>query len=65
MTPKTDNVTSTTKINNLTTTECAWLAGLFQSEAYFHFDKRVRAKTVGYKPAPPNPQVKIEMVERS
>ncbi len=27
MTPKTDNVTSTTKINNLTTTECAWLAG--------------------------------------
>jgi hypothetical protein len=33
------------KINDLTAEQVAWLAGLFQAEAYFHYDKRVRAKT--------------------
>nr|ALO20950.1 putative LAGLIDADG homing endonuclease [Microglena monadina] len=50
---------------NLGTEKLAWLAGLFQSEAYFHSDKRVRAKSSPeeYTPPPPVPRIKLEMVE--
>ena len=43
----------------------AWLAGLFQGEAYFHSDKRIRAKASPeeYTPPPPIPRIKLEMVE--
>lgn len=43
----------------------AWLAGLLQGEAHFTFDARgpKKVKTADYKPAPPIPYIKIEMVE--
>ena len=52
------------KYQDLTAEQTAWLAGLFQAEGYFHYDKRVRAKTPGYTPPPPIPQIKIEMIEQ-
>lgn len=63
MSPKIENPGAEASISSLTPLECAWFAGLFQAEAYFHFDKRVRARTPGYTPVPPIPQIKIEMVE--
>ncbi len=44
----------------------AWLAGLFQAEAYFHLDRRVRSKAPisEYTPVPPRPQIKLEMIEK-
>lgn len=43
----------------------AWLAGLFQAEAYFYVDERVRSKSADpdYTPPPRSPCIKIEMVE--
>lgn len=43
----------------------AWLAGLLQGEAHFSKDKRVRAAIPNpdYIPPPPQPFIKIEMVE--
>ncbi len=43
----------------------AWLAGIFQAEAYFSLDKRVRSKSTPseYTPPPPVPFIKLEMVE--
>lgn len=42
----------------------AWLAGLLQGEAYFHMDKRVRAKSENYTPVPSTPQIKLEMIQK-
>ena len=52
-------------LKNLGAEKLAWLAGLFQGEAYFHSDKRVRAKSSPgeYTPPPPIPTIKLEMVE--
>jgi hypothetical protein len=62
---KTENINiPINNIKNLKAVECAWLAGLFQAEAYFYLDKRQRAKTSGYVPPPPNPQIKLEMIEK-
>lgn len=46
-------------------TELAWLAGLFQAEAYFYVDARVRSKSQdpSYKPPPRSPGIRIEMIE--
>lgn len=46
-------------------TELAWLAGLFQAEAHFFVDKRVRSqsKDSDYTPPPPTPGIRIEMIE--
>lgn len=59
------NVDYDTLFKNLGTEKLAWLAGLFQAEAYFHEDKRVRTKSNSdeYTPAPPIPMIKLEMVE--
>jgi hypothetical protein len=48
------------------TAKLAWLAGLFQAEANFTMDKRLRSKTNSpdYTPPPPTPIIKLEMVEK-
>lgn len=45
--------------------QIAWLAGIFQAEAYFFLDSRIRSKAnpSDYKPPPPIPGVKLEMIE--
>lgn len=60
------NVDYDTFFKNLGTEKLAWLAGLFQAEAYFHEDKRVRATSSNeeYTPPPPIPMIKLEMVEQ-
>jgi hypothetical protein len=52
-------------LEKITPKQWAWLAGLYQGEAYFTADRRVRAKSPSeiYTPAPPTPIVKLEMVE--
>ena len=52
-------------IKNMTPEKCAWLAGLFQGEAQFGKDSRVRSKikTDKYSPPPPAPFIKLDMVE--
>jgi hypothetical protein len=47
-------------------TQVAWLAGLFQAEANFTIDKRMRSKSgdPDYIPPPPIPRVRLEMVEK-
>lgn len=51
--------------NKLTPVERAWLAGLFQAEAHFSKDSRVRSlnPSEDYTPPPPAPYVKLDMVE--
>lgn len=53
-------------VETLKPTELAWLAALFQAEADFTMDKRVRSKSSdpNYIPPPPIPIVKLEMVEK-
>lgn len=54
------------KINSLTPEQAAWLAGIYQSEAYFYLDKRRRSKSgdPNYTPPPPTPSIKLEMIEK-
>jgi hypothetical protein len=53
-------------LTKLTDVDCAWLAGLFQAEAYFAKDSRVHSKqkSPNYIPPPPKPYVKLDMVEK-
>lgn len=48
-----------------TPVDCAWMAGLFQAEAHFGKDSRVRSQNQSedYTPPPPAPYVKLDMVE--
>jgi len=59
-------MTNKYKFTNIAQEDLAWLAGLFQGESYFYYDKRVRAKTSNeaYTPPPPTPIVRIEMIEK-
>jgi len=59
------NSVSNYKIATLEREKVAWLAGLFQAEAYFHLDKRIRSKSNSpdYLSPPPRPQIKLEMIE--
>lgn len=47
-------------------TKKAWLAGLYQAEATFTADKRIRrnSSSPDYVPPPPTPIVKLDMVEQ-
>jgi hypothetical protein len=47
---------------NLSEVEIAWLAGLFEGEAYFSLDKRP-SKRYQNSTAPPAPFIKISMVD--
>jgi hypothetical protein len=55
------------KINKLDSLQLAWLAGLFQAEASFQYDNRIRSDSnddpTEYQPPPPSPIIKIEMIE--
>ena len=52
--------------DKLDETQIAWLAGLFQAEASFGVDRRVRAQDTSndYVPPPPAPTIKIDMIEK-
>jgi hypothetical protein len=54
------------KFQHLEKEKLAWLAGLFQAEAYFYLDKRIRSTSndPNYTPPPPVPCIKLEMVEK-
>lgn len=56
------------KLAQLDNFKLAWLAGLFQGEASFKFDKRIRSSPnndpAEYEPPPPIPSIKIEMIEK-
>ena len=46
----------------LSETEIAWLAGLFEGEAYFNLDKRSKKRYINSE-APPAPFIKIAMID--
>ena len=50
------------KILNLSEVEIAWLAGLFEGEAYFSLDKRPQKRYIN-STTPPAPFIKIAMVD--
>ncbi len=50
------------QILNLSEVEIAWLAGLFEGEAYFNLDKRPQKRYIN-STAPPAPFIKIAMVD--
>lgn len=50
------------QILNLSETEIAWLAGLFEGEAYFSLDERSKTRYIN-STAPPAPFIKIAMVD--
>ena len=50
------------KILNLSEVEMAWLAGLFEGEAYFSLDKRPQKRYIN-STTPPAPFIKIAMVD--
>lgn len=54
------------KFQTLPPEKKAWLAGLYQGEAYFSFDSRVRSKSndPDYTPPPPAPNIILSMVEK-
>jgi len=54
------------KLEQLPKEKIAWLAGLFQAEAYFYIDTRQRSKIQdpSYTPPPPLPCIKLHMVEQ-
>jgi|JI91814BRNA_FD_contig_121_45996_length_730_multi_2_in_0_out_0_1 hypothetical protein len=58
--------TETYTFEHLEPTKLAWLAGLYQGEAYFYADKRVRSKSKidTYVSPPPIPIVKLEMIQK-
>ncbi len=61
-----NNLTQTYAFEHLESTKLAWLAGLYQGEALFSADKRVRSKSNvdQYIPPPPIPIVKLEMIQK-
>jgi hypothetical protein len=56
----------TNSFEHLEVNKLAWLASLFQAEAYFSADKRVRSKSNidHYISPPPIPIVRLEMIEK-
>ena len=54
------------KLQTLDPEKLAWLAGLFQAEAYFYLDTRIHSKSKDpdYTPPPPVPNIKLDMVEK-
>lgn len=54
------------KFQSLEKEKLAWLAGIFQAEAYFYLDERVRSLSndPNYTPPPPVPSIRLEMIEK-
>ena len=50
------------KVLNISETQIAWLAGLFEGEAYFSLDKRSKKRYIN-STSPPAPFIKIAMVD--
>ena len=50
------------KVLNISETQIAWLAGLFEGEAYFSLDKRSKKRYINSTSAPA-PFIKIAMVD--
>jgi hypothetical protein len=56
----------TSFFDSLSDNDKAWLAGLYQGEAHFGYDKRTRSKIPdsNYTPPPKAPFIKLEMIEK-
>ena len=54
------------KFQSLEKEKLAWLAGIFQAEAYFYLDERVRSVSndPNYTPPSPVPSIRLEMIEK-